>query len=104
MTRKDRLAVSGACALICLICIAVGIQKHYSVAITDAWQRGYEVGLEVERLIPTIEQLQQALIDTGVKRYDVGPKGVDGDPGTDTLTAWKNYSFDQYAGYMGELK
>lgn len=45
--------------------------------------------------LPTIEELQQGLTDTGIERYD--PCGVDGDPGTKTLKAWKNYSFDQYA-------
>jgi len=64
------------------------------------------VEAEAPDYIPTIKQLQQALIDTGLPRYDVGPKGADGNPGPDTLGAWKNYSFDQYANkyFEGESK
>lgn len=54
----------------------------------------YEARTGISDYIPTIKQLQQALIDTGNPRYDVGPRGADGDPGTDTLAGWRNYSID----------
>lgn len=68
-------------------CVALGLKIYCASSVTDAYEYG-------QAYIPTIMQLQQALIDTESPRYDVGPKGADGNPGTDTLTAWKNYSFD----------
>ena len=49
-----------------------------------------------EQSIPTIPELQQALIDTNQPRYDVGTDGADGIAGPNTLTAWGNWTFDNY--------
>lgn len=85
-------AKNAAAIFIVFILIAVIYQVHEAFVRTDLYEAGRE-----QSYIPTITQLQQALIDTGNPRYDVGPKGADGDPGTDTLRAWKNWSFDIYA-------
>ena len=45
--------------------------------------------------IPSIRQIQQRLKATGKKRYDCGK--VDGKFGPDTVKAWNNYTFDQFA-------
>lgn len=74
-------------------CVAMGLKIYHAYAVTDAHEYG-------QSYIPTITQLQQALIDTGNPRYDVGPDGADGNLGPDTLRGWKNYSFDVYAGDM----
>ena len=50
-------------------------------------------------LIPTRGDIQQMLVDRG---YDIGPKGVDGKIGEDTITAWDRAICDQYAAqYFG---
>lgn len=92
MTRKERIAVLGACALICLIFVGIGAQRWCSVAITDAWQRGYEVGLAVERPIPTIEEWQRRL---GCEKIDgkLGPAWLD----SETQAKWDKALCDQYA-------
>jgi hypothetical protein len=51
--------------------------------------------------IMSIRELQQFLKDTGNPRYDIGPKGVDGDlggPESCTRKAWSNYICDRQAG------
>lgn len=45
--------------------------------------------------IPSQREIQQRLTDFNDPRYD--PNGVDGWIGTDSRTAWDNYTKDQYA-------
>ena len=47
--------------------------------------------------IPTIPELQQALIDTNQSRYDVGTDGADGIVGPNTIQGWENWTYDSYA-------
>ena len=44
--------------------------------------------------IPTVEEVQILLVEAG---YDIGPKGIDGDMGGDTIAAWDKAICDQYA-------
>ncbi len=44
--------------------------------------------------IPTIVEIQTLLVNAG---YDIGPKGIDGDMGGDTIAAWDKAICDQYA-------
>lgn len=45
--------------------------------------------------IPSQREIQQRLTDFNDPRYD--PNGVDGWIGTDSRTAWDNYTKDQFA-------
>lgn len=45
--------------------------------------------------IPSQREIQQRLKDLDKPRYD--PNGIDGHIGTDSRTAWDNYTKDQYA-------
>ncbi len=50
--------------------------------------------------IPTIREIQEKLLDKG---YDIGPKGIDGKMGEDTIKAWETAVCNQYAAkYFGE--
>lgn len=84
-----------AAILIVILLIALGLQLYHAYAVTDVYEYG-------QSYIPTITQLQQALIDTGIERYD--PCGVDGIVGKRTIAAWEVYSFDQYAAECFEGK
>ena len=61
---------------------------------------GYEAGKLAEDYpepfkIPTVEEVQTMLVNRG---YDVGPDGIDGKMAKcNTLTAWRQAEFDQYA-------
>lgn len=50
--------------------------------------------------IPTIREIQEKLLNNG---YDIGPKGIDGEMGEDTIKAWEQAVCNQYAAkYFGE--
>lgn len=78
-----RLFSFGIIALICIIC---GIQKHYSVAVTDSWQLGYETGLKAQKL-PTIQEIQER----------IGCEKIDGIWGEETNRLYDQALCDQYA-------
>lgn len=72
--RFNAVAILFSFGIIFLICIICGIQKHYAVAITDAWQLGYDTGLAAER--PIREQMMSIQRQLGLKKIDgkIGPE------------------------------
>ena len=89
MTIKEKEAT-----IICAICGMFFMLCIFWAAIFPQNKEGDVRDTEVPVLIPTKHELQQALVDAG---YDIGPKGVDGDIGTDTIKAWDMYICDQFA-------
>jgi len=73
----------------CFLIFALFLQLYVARTGISAYEYGRDY-------IPTITQLQQALIDTGMERYNPGK--ADGVVGKRTIASWENYIFDVYAG------
>ncbi len=87
---KITIIIVIAFALICLT--AKFMENSVKKAAADTYLPSLEE-------IPTRKYIQQLLVATG---YDIGPKGVDGEIGTDTNAAWGRAECDQFAVEMME--
>ena len=75
--KKNLTAILGAFAFVAVLLAVLSGQVHFGTAVTDAWQRGYETGLTVERPLPTIrEQMMSIQRQLDLKKIDgkIGPE------------------------------
>ena len=84
---RDNLSRAGKTILIMLVVVL-------SVAYVNNHKKSVVVFVQ-DPNIPSQREIQQRLEDLNDPRYD--PNGVDGWIGTDSRTAWDNYTKDQHA-------